>query len=161
MVLQCSPTLSQERLCCLSNCSTNAKIACHVCNISMSGKLFCAPALQTLFPPLRQLANQAVGVVTKPSGIPRCLRGASIHHLHIESYLQTNSRATIPRESSRWSAPTRDELSRIEVGPPLKHITSRKFHVAKGIKRRVLVPCLSGLLRGTTQVDPTGTPTFV
>ena len=70
MVLQCSPTLSQERLCCLSNCSTNAKIVCHVCNISMSGKLFCAPALQTLFPPLRQLANQAVGVVTEPSGIP-------------------------------------------------------------------------------------------
>ena len=66
MVLQCSPTLSQEQLCCLSNCSTNAKIACHVRNISMFGKLFCAPALQTLFPPLRQLANQAVGVVTKP-----------------------------------------------------------------------------------------------
>lgn len=68
MVLQCIPALSQERMCCLSNCSTNAKIVCHVCNISMSGKLFCAPALQTLFPPLRQLAAQAVGVATKPFG---------------------------------------------------------------------------------------------
>lgn len=34
----------------------------------MSGKLFCVPALQTLFPPLRQLANPTVGVVTKPFG---------------------------------------------------------------------------------------------
>lgn len=91
MVLQCSPTLSQERLCCLSNCSTNAKIVCHVCNISMSGKLFCAPALQTLFPPLRQLANQAVGVVTKPFGIPRAtlslyvrrVTGTPFQHLNI------------------------------------------------------------------------------
>ena len=69
MVLQCSPTLSQERLCCLSNCSTDAKIVCHVCNISMSGKLFCAPALQTLFPPLRQLAAHVGVGVTEPSGM--------------------------------------------------------------------------------------------
>lgn len=91
MVLQCSPTLSQERLCCLSNCSTNAKIACHVCNISMSGKLFCAPALQTLFPPLRQLANPTVGVVTKPFGrlrealalYARRVTGTPFRHLNI------------------------------------------------------------------------------
>ena len=57
----------------------------------MSGKLFCAPALQTLFPPLRQLANQAVGVVTKPFGIPRAtlslyvrrVTGTPFQHLNI------------------------------------------------------------------------------
>lgn len=57
----------------------------------MFGKLFCAPALQTLFPPLRQLANQAVGVVTKPSGIPRAalalyarrVTGTPFQHLNI------------------------------------------------------------------------------
>ena len=50
------------------------------------------------------------------------MHGASIHHLHIESYLQTNSRAIIPRESSRRCAPTRDGLSRVEVGPLLKRM---------------------------------------
>ena len=38
------------------------------------------------------------------------------------SYLQTTSLAAIPRESSRWFTPTRDELSRVEVGPLLKRM---------------------------------------
>lgn len=121
MVLQCSPTLSQERLCCLSNCSTDAKIVCHVCNISMSGKLFCAQALQTLFPPLRQLANQAVGVVTKPferlraalALYARRVTGTPFQHLNIfylSLLLICRLNPGLPRESSIWSAPRRGAI---------------------------------------------------